>query len=259
MKIDDYKKANCSWFRIPPVNFSSLEKDIEKTIMDAWRSGYDPNSAINYVINDQKIINKITGQISQSLEFQRKIGISQVKEEKEKNTEIHKKNYQERIREIREKIGEKVVLKKEKLQEEQERYTQQNLSYSASSASLEEMKYRIKDKLESLGGEKGIEALLKIEEQLAIPLEETPKTKKEKEPKYKTERENIIGRPDKDTKKKGLEKKTEEALKTIPDPNKGETDYNLSDTDNSEIDDSGNKPKKEFWKTVWKVLNYKIW
>ena len=272
MKIEDYRKADCSLFRIPPVNISELERDLEKRLVSAWRAGYDPNSAISSVVNDKSLIKRIADQISQSLSFQRKVGLGEVETETTERVEEHKTAYQEKVKAVEDRLGPEEQERRTKFEEEQQKYRQQNSVYSASVSSLEEMKYRIRDQLTELGGEEGIEALLSIEKEVAVPLTDISQTttipastkEKSEAPKRgnydessieKAARESVFKRHREGLQKERLENKTGDGF--IVPKNAGDDSNYSPSKDLSEI----NSPEQSggFWRSVWKVLNYKIW
>jgi hypothetical protein len=272
MKIEDYRKADCSLFRIPPVNFSQLEQDVEKIIVNAWKAGYDPNSAITSVVNDKSLLRKIADQISQSLSFQRKVGLGEVETEATERVEEHEAAYQEKVQAVEKRLGPEEAARRTKFEEEQQNYRQQSSVYSASSASLEEMKYRIRDQLTELGGEEGIEALLSIEQQAAVPLteisslgvsagykEDGPGAKRKgnyrESEVVRAARESVFKKHRESLKKDRLETKVDDVFivaETVEESTNYSPDRNLSEINSPE---SG----RGFWKTLWGVLNYKIW
>ena len=82
INVKRYARADCTLFRIPPVDVSSVGSIIEKALVQAWEQGTSADYALNSLLSEGSITAKLAQQIAQSLQFQRQRGLEAVDEEK---------------------------------------------------------------------------------------------------------------------------------------------------------------------------------
>jgi len=252
MKIEDYKKADCSLLRLPPIDASSVMKAIELELAKAWENGSSANGVIDSILRNDAVLNQVKDQISDSLEFQRATAMDSINEEKESNIQHYKNEKEAKLQQVEESLGSVVSEKEDKLKEMNERLSSKHSGYSASQKRLEEMRSRIQERLKEIGGKEGFETLLSIQDMVKDKNEtrnaKSYDAKKEseaeelscsKEPIY--ELRKVISAVDSKEKIDPLAgKNLEEVVKAAEESNKKHGRV------------------YHFFKKVWEVLNYEI-
>jgi len=230
MKIDDYEKADCSLFRTPPMDFSEVGDTIEQSLVNAWRRGYSANSAINSVLEDQDLVDKLASQVSENLGFQRAMQKKRLDEQKEAQLRSHEQAYRERVERIGSTLGKDTEGKKAVYDEENEEFMQHYQIYNAAAARLAELRARVKEDLDYLGGEEGVATLLTIRNEM-----------------------------DPEKSKGDLEAKAEGKEKRKRSERKERSDEEI--TDLHELHKPKVKPgyASRIFSTIKRILNYKIW
>lgn len=226
MKLDDYQRADCTLFRQPPIDVGQMGDAIELVLVEAWKSGTSAQQAIDKVLTDTKIVDTLIEQVAQNLAFQKNVALESVEQKSEAAVATYEASKQEALAQIEESVGAKKEEKAEVRAEAQKTYQAEYATYSKAQAELDALRQRAEEKIAKIGGQKGLETLLKINEAMTTevakqvyapqPVQEEPSTPVV---------EKVPVQP--------LEQKVEKAPE-IP-------------------------QKRGFWKSVWKVLTYKIW
>jgi hypothetical protein len=165
-KTDDYRKADCTLFRMPPVDLSMIESSIERALVNAWERGTDVNSAIQQISSDQGLIGELQQRIERHIEFQRTTALEDV-EDRQSNLD---RNYEARkessMGNINQRYGKEISEKDSLRASAQQELEERRQAYSASQARLNKIRSNIKSNIQQVGGKKGMEQLLEINNRL---------------------------------------------------------------------------------------------
>ncbi len=191
MKIEDYRLADCALFRLPPVDVSKVQDAIEDALLNAWRRGYDADSAINTVLNDEGVIGELEKQIAANLEFQRGKAMDYAGKRTQSEISIYEKFKQRGLDHILKKYSGEISEKEQEKETLYKRLTERHGSYSAAQAHLEKVRAIVQAKLKQIGGKEGFEALLEIKKALGYPSEKAYSPKEKKAPKKTRKRQPL--------------------------------------------------------------------
>lgn len=180
MKITDYKNADCPKFRVPAIDLSTLDEAIESTLTSAWEKNYSAKDAMNMLATDPKVKGVIAEKLAENLEFQRQAELQNLRYQRQQEAEKISARIRAQLKEINSTVGKDANLKKKELGKVSEQLTEGREQYSVAQKSLEEMRARVQEQLKYVGGEKGFEKLIQIDEILTEEPEEKPKQEKEK-------------------------------------------------------------------------------
>ncbi|HLC53224.1 MAG TPA: hypothetical protein VJK03_01655 [Candidatus Nanoarchaeia archaeon] len=238
--VDDYRHADCTLFRVPPLDISKLQLTLQKNIIDAWRSGQGAQGAISTITGDKVIIAQLRDQIEKELEFQRATKqkrIDNIAEGKKAETQ---EKYGAAYSEAEAHYNEQIQQTLTQQEEAEQAVRDQRLSWSASQSRVEDMRKRVEERIKALGGRNNLERLLEINAAVNAPLEE--KKGKEKSP---------IGYS---TANKEAEKPEE--IQPIAEQQTPAKKYSHSAYSSSS---SSQMLREPFLKKVWRILHYKLW
>jgi hypothetical protein len=166
MKLSDFRGADCDLFRIPPIDFSYIESALEKTLVRAWQNGSKPSDVIDTLSKDQGVVQAISSQVSASLNFQRDIQLQDLERRTQKQIEVHEAVKGQEFGKIEQNAN--ALLQKERVIRgayQQEAETRRG-AYNATQASLEQMRGRIRESVDKVGGEKNLGYLLSLNDEL---------------------------------------------------------------------------------------------
>ncbi len=247
MKIEDYKKADCSLFRLPPIDASVVGSAIEVALVKAWENGSSVNSIIENVLNDKKILKQVTEQISENLEFQKVTALRNIDEKKKESIRSYETEGEAKLQQIQESLGNVISEKETGLKKVSQQLSERHSNYNASQKKLEEMRIRIQEKLKGIGGEEGFETLLSIQGLVKKQdkAQSVPQYNNKDEQSYAKEPIYDLGKVIKavtsEEKINPLEGKTLEAV-----------------VEKAEEDKKKHGKVYRFFKKVWRVLNYEL-
>ena len=80
MNTDDYRLADCTLFRQPPVDVSKISEALEIILVQEWQRGNSVHGAVERALEDDKIVDALTEQIAPNLDFQRETALQEVDE-----------------------------------------------------------------------------------------------------------------------------------------------------------------------------------
>jgi hypothetical protein len=263
MKVSEYEKADCTLFRLPPIDVSYATSIIEKILVKTWENGQSVDNAIEGVLSNRTVVDKLTEQISTNLKFQKQTIIKQSEAEAQAKISEYEAAKQEKLTSLQENYSKEKEDEQRKLEEKQKELEERQQSYSASQARLDEMRARVEAKMKRLGGKKGLKKLMTINE---IIEEEKEKTKPAEE--TKTEEKSSYGvtvvkrrkkreRP-KHVPYKPPEEKTPEPATASPKETKVSPLEKVVEEEPEEEPKKRGKPYR-FFKKIWEVLNYEVW
>ncbi len=249
MKIEDYKKADCSLFRLPPIDTSVVGNAIDLALVKAWENGLSIDSLIESVLNDKKVLKQVTEQISENLEFQRATALHNIDEKKKGSIQSYKTEEEMKLQQIQESLGTDITEKETRLKKVNQQLSDKHSNYNASQKKLEEMRIRIQEKLKDIGGKEGFETLLSIQGLV----------------KNKNESQNVPQYGNKTKEEQGYAKEPiydlDKAIKAVTaeekiDPLEGKTLEAVVKKAEEDRRRHGNVYR--FFKKVWRVLNYEL-
>ena len=99
MKIKDYEKADCGLYRTPIFDSTELEKEVTRLLMQAWRQGDNAGAAVNGVFQNRELLERLTGELSKSLSYQRRSAVEKVETLNEENLLKHKQQLEIQLKE----------------------------------------------------------------------------------------------------------------------------------------------------------------
>lgn len=183
MELNDFRKADCRLFRVPPIDFSSVEGSIETALIEAWKNQSSAGNAIGSITENKGIIKNLSEQISESLEFQRRIALERVTKQEAERVRAYQEEQRAKMASVEQTIGYRAGEKLAELKAKEADLSGRRKSYDASQYSLEQTRFKIRERLDSIGSDKSVEVLLKMNESL---LDETPTEQKKDERKTET-------------------------------------------------------------------------
>jgi len=160
MNLEDFRLADCSLFRTPPIDVTAVQRALENALVDAWKQGYSADQALSNVLDNQQIIGSLAEKVSGSLEFQRETALQGAKASEEQVLARYETERQARLQEVATLM--ETERKKQTYEKTSETLVRTNSSYSASQQKLEEMRARVRERLKEVGGVSGFQTLEKI-------------------------------------------------------------------------------------------------
>jgi hypothetical protein len=250
MRLEDFRKADCNLFRLPPVDLSDIREEIDRAIIEAWRNQNSAQGAVDSILGNNKILGTLTEKITESLEFQRKVGAENITQEAKETISVYKDEQKQRLRTVDATIGIEAKDKGKTAYKKTEELLERTRAYDVTQANLEAARARINERIAALGGAKSIEAVLDISDRLITePCESPEKENLENKTEGKTPASNLGG-----AKPEVISTNANEGAK-VP----GNQDYSQK---SSQDYSNSTKPVgrgKRIMKKIWSVLNYKIW
>ena len=244
--IEDYRKAQCQLYRLPPIDTSGVEEIIQTTLLEAWKNGENIKNVVNNILQNQQVVSRLSEQVSGNLNFQRIVELQNARDQNKTNLEQYALERQEKLKRVDTFLGSGIVTKYKELGEVSRTFQDAEKDYSVTKRKLEELRARVQERLKQVGGEKGVETLLTINN--AVTRQSTyPETKS-----YTEDKEELYKKPEKYSNEDTSEK-IKDALKYAA------KDKRLKEKLETKIEEEITEEKKGFFRKVWKVLNYKIW
>ncbi len=291
MKINDYKHANCTLFRMPSIDVSVIDKKLEQTIVEAWKNGGQAQQTVDSLMQNSEVLGQLSGQIAQNVEFQKQNALRNSEMEHDERVKAHEEVFSGKINELEDAVEVQTEEQKTKLTQLGQSLQAKQQGYNAAQAQLEEMRARIKKKLGDLGGKQAFEKLINIKETLQKPQTVNPETQTpqtyqtapnplpqttnyqppttnytpqtvNREPQTTSQTSGNVPTLNRDQSKPSKLKDLEGALKTVEsdgpiDPlNKKTKEYEA--VKEAKLEEKKGLIKRFFSKT-WELLNYKIW
>ncbi|MBI5066208.1 hypothetical protein HZA97_08285 [Candidatus Woesearchaeota archaeon] len=176
MKINDYRHADCKLFRMPSIDVTVIDKQLEKTIVEAWKNGGNAQQTVDNLVQNSEVLGQLSGQIAQNVEFQKQNALRNSEMQHDERVRAHEEVYSGKINELEEVVGAQTEEQKSKLTQLDQSLQEKQQGYTAAQAQLEEMRARIKKKLGDLGGKKAFEKLINIKETMQKPQQQTQQT-----------------------------------------------------------------------------------
>lgn len=184
MKIKDYRLADCTLFRLPPMDFSAVDKSIENALIEAWKNDNSASNTVDNIVNSSQIVEKLMNQIMQNLEFQKKAELSGADVNHKNAVESYVQQKEVTLRKIEETLGIEVSEKEKEMRKHEDELEGHHVNYSASQKRLDELRYRVEEKLKSMGGRERFEKLMQINSELTDNLKVYNPKKSRKKRKY---------------------------------------------------------------------------
>jgi hypothetical protein len=168
----DYRQADCKLFRRPVIDTSAVDRLITQTLVDFWQKGTSADSAMNAVMGNEDVVNALASQVAENLEFQRHHGLVAIDtQRREAQQELEAEHDRQKADADRE-LGTAVKQAEEVLVAARNDEYSKKREYSIAHARLDQMRDRVHQRLESIGGREGLEQLLKINNDVQMPDEE---------------------------------------------------------------------------------------
>src|SRR3989338_2062679 len=175
MKVEDYKLADCTLFRRPPIDFSEFNKAIETALVRAWESGNSASRTVNSMVNDSALVDSLKTQIEKNLSFQRQHALDGAAQQSAEMREQYEQQQLQEMESLSSTYGTVTAEQQKAYEEARKKAEESHKGYSAAQQQLNETRNRIKAKLESFGGRKGFEALMQINQMVTELAKESTK------------------------------------------------------------------------------------
>ncbi len=159
MKIEDYHHADCAQFRTPNIDFSSVEDALALALVRACERGHDPKTAIESILNDQKVVGTLVDQVAETLQFQEAAQLHIATSETEEVVRRYEEERREEVKGVEETFGKAAEEKKALMHATGKAAQEKSQAYSLAQSRLEELRLRVQSNLDELGGKKGYERL----------------------------------------------------------------------------------------------------
>lgn len=278
-RIDDYAKADCTLFRLPPLDFSAVSEALEIALTEAWKQGYTASDALQQALQNSEVVDKLVGQVQESLGFQQAAAQEQLTTGLEEKKAAYEQELSLKLGEIEAEQGAQLTQYQAEVQTASEQLNTERTHYSAAQTRLEEMRARIKVRMEELGGEKKLEKLRTITKTLQEPASYESLGSKNSAGSDTSKNtvgvasENYAAQPQALTGETGKTEGAKEnssgsslsgAEKTAEVASPAEPSASLE----KKVEEAGKDKEKDsttekksygFFKKVWDVLNYKLW
>ncbi len=161
-----FEKIDPTRFRRPAIDTVAVEKIIAQSILKSWQSGYSAQQAEESVLSNEQLIQQLAKQASRNLDFQKQISLQTVQENLQHATSQYEEEKKKKLEEIDAQAAEQATAVEKQAKEINYKLTEDQKKYSATQASLKEMRARVNEKLKSVKGAAGLETLLKIRDAL---------------------------------------------------------------------------------------------
>ena len=283
MRIDYYNFADCTRFRIPALNITSVGEELKAILLQSFDAGTSASYALEQAVNNPELVNSLVSQVAENLEFQRQNALGRVNEEAQRDVAIYQQEQQVKIQSIEDYLNPVIDEKKNVYTQKEKKVEEKTGYYSAAQRSLEKMRAQVQQRLIEVGGIEGYNKIEKINATLQpsqapyaqvdsslFPGANTGGADYKPETKTETGYSNAADQ-NKKKKKKELQKALAIATadKTIdPLHDQSSLDELVKENDSEEAEEGNletmlEQPKesnwKRFWKRVWKIANYRIW
>ncbi len=159
MSFEKYEKADCTLFRLPPLDLSAADKVIEQAILRAWQQGSAPGAALHEVMADRNLLQDLVKQVAPNLQFQQQHAEEQLEREKAKKVQAYEAEKRKSVGEVTMASSEEIAKQLAVMVNAKQRAEEGRQQYSARMQKLQEMRQRLKKKLGDMGGKEGFERL----------------------------------------------------------------------------------------------------
>lgn len=176
MKLGDYERADCNLYLLPPIDLSEVKSALEVVLLDSWRNGVSADQAVDQILNDRTILGRLAEKIAPNLNFQATQAKEEIKAQAEATIAAYGQRIEAQRQEIQSNLGAEEITRLNAAETAKNDLQQQTVAYSAAQARLEELRTRVKQRLDAIGGTKSYETLLTINERInntAVPTAET--------------------------------------------------------------------------------------
>ncbi len=170
MKIDDYHHADCVRFRIPNIDFSSVNDALTLALVQACQNGNDPTTAIEKILNDRKLVGTLVDQVAETLKFQESAQMRVVESQNEDAVKKYDFERREQIQGVEDTLGKSAEEKKSMLHVVGKTAQEKSQAYSLAQSRLNELRSRVQSNLDELGGEVGYNSLQSLRKEFSVPL-----------------------------------------------------------------------------------------
>ncbi len=164
--VSHYKLADCTLFRTPPIDVSPLQKKIEQMLVDAWRSGESAEVALGSIVGNEEFVQSLAAQIRESLEFQKSQALGVIEMQKAAALEQYGVKRDAAIMSIEDTVGVDVANKQRDVDSAASQFQQTQAAYGAVNQNLDELRGRVRRKIDSIGGVDNYKTLVRINQEL---------------------------------------------------------------------------------------------
>lgn len=165
-RLGYFGKADCTLYRIPPLDMTEFEGTLEEAMLAAWRSGRSPDDAIGRIVNNSELVDKLAAQVTKNLDFQRGEKLAAIAQQREQEAKKYQAHREERLKTVAEMLEPQKQEAKTQYDQVTTQVTTQHASYTAAQRDFERMQQQISEQLKSIGGDEGLKHLLVINEEL---------------------------------------------------------------------------------------------
>jgi len=162
MELKDYLLADCTLYRTPTLDFSAINSQIEKLILDSWNNGGSIDNVINNLVENYEITTQMSEQLGNSMTFQRKAYLESIRQKQNLENEKYNQENTQKLREVTTRYDTDISKTKKLLDATSEEYSKNREEYSAAQSRINAARERIKNNLAQVGGREKLSNLMAI-------------------------------------------------------------------------------------------------
>ena len=166
MRINYYQFADCTRFRIPSVDLTSVDKDLKAILLQSFDQGISADYALEQALNNQDLVQNLASQVAENLQFQQQNALERVNTEVQTAASGYQEEQTGKIQRIDAYLTPIIDQKKGQYQHQQQKVAEKKEFYSAAQRSLEEMRARVQQRLAEVGGLEGYKKIEQIGDSL---------------------------------------------------------------------------------------------
>ena len=170
MEIDDFLKADCNLFLVPPVDVTAVAILIDRAVLQAWQQGSSAQKTIESLGTNLEILNTVAAQVEKNLEFQKQTALGNLEEKAQQAIGKYQAESKLKAAQVEATKGVEAKLQAAEFQAKEQSWQQEHQSYSIAQRRLEEARSRIRRRLGEVGGTVGYQKLVDIEQKLKEPV-----------------------------------------------------------------------------------------
>ena len=170
MEIDDFLKADCNLFLVPPVDVTTVATLIDRAVLQAWQQGSSAQKTLEALSTNSEILGTVTAQVEKNLEFQKQTALQNLEAKAQQAIGQYQEESKLKAAQVEATTGVEAKLQAAEFQAKEQSWQQEHQSYSIAQRRLEEARSRIRKRLGEVGGTVGYQKLVDIEQKLKEPV-----------------------------------------------------------------------------------------
>jgi len=171
MKLEDFRLADCALLRSLSVPADEVNRRIESVLVEAWTDGASAEDAVESLLSNRDLFEALARKMESSLDYQRKLRLQAVQRrhrEQREEQQARRKRELEALQNRRRAEQARLAAAREALLAKQSEMT-------AARQRVEQLRVRVEQQKEELGGAEGLKALESITGPIAPAPEPAPR------------------------------------------------------------------------------------